>query len=45
MRRLASLSVALALAVSALALTACCNDSTCIKEPPCKPCEKPGCGK
>lgn len=45
MRRLPSLAATLALAVSALALTACCNDSTCIKEPPCKPCERPGYSK
>jgi hypothetical protein len=45
MRRLPVIAAILTLAVLACGLTACCQDSTCIKDPPCKPCETPGCGK
>jgi len=35
-------SVAALLAIAfALTLAACCGDNGCIKDPPCKPCEKP----
>ena len=41
MRRTAALFAALTVAVLSLATTACCEDGTCFKDPPCKPCEQP----
>ena len=34
---------AVLVAALALTLSACCGDNACIKDPPCKPCEKPAC--
>lgn len=31
------------LALSALLAAACCRNGTCIKDPPCRPCENPCC--
>ena len=40
MTRLAPLA---AFALAAASLAACCAGGTCIKEPPCRPCENPCC--
>jgi hypothetical protein len=44
MRRTSAFLAALAVAALSLATTACCGDGTCIKDPPCKQCEKPSGG-
>jgi len=36
-----SLLSLLAAVVLGLSLAGCCGDGKCIKDPPCKPCEKP----